>query len=57
MKLTGAGIGTYDSSKGTYLALPNRDTTTVTLIAHYLTWRTATPVSRLNTAHGVATFP
>ena len=31
------------SSKGPYLALPNRDTTAVALIAHYLTWRLHLP--------------
>ena len=31
------------SSKGPYLVLPNRDTTTVTLMGHYLTWRPNLP--------------
>ena len=31
------------SSKGPYLALPNRDTTPVTLMGHYLTWRPNLP--------------
>ena len=32
-----------DSSKGPYLVLPNRDTTPVTLMGHYLTWRPNLP--------------
>ena len=31
------------SSKGPYLVLPNRDTTPVTLMGHYLTWRPNLP--------------